>query len=119
MQTKKQLINKIKKWLKNDNEIRTLQKEITLRKKQKKNISGDLINIMSKNNIDCFDINDGQIMYVKRNVKKPITQKMLLTVLSDYYKGDVLKASEINSFIMDSREEVVKEEIVRKINNEL
>ena len=73
---------------------------------------------MSKNEIDCFDINDGQIMYVKKNVKKPITQKMLLGILSNYYKGDLLKASEVNSFIMESREESVREEIVRKIVSE-
>lgn len=118
METKEQLINTIKNWVKTDNEIRSLQKETNIRKKHKKNISKELIEIMSKNNIDCFDINDGQIMYVKKNMKKPITQKMLLNILSNYYKGDLLKASEVNSFIMDSREEVIKETIVRKIDSE-
>lgn len=118
MDTKEHLIHTIKSWVKTDNEIRSLQKEVNLRKKQKKTISNDLIQIMSKNEIDCFDINDGQIMYVKKNVKKPITQKMLLGILSNYYKGDLLKASEVNSFIMESREESVREEIVRKIVSE-
>ena len=36
LETKEQLINTIKKWVKTDNEIRSLQKEINLRKKQKK-----------------------------------------------------------------------------------
>ena len=118
METKEHLIKAIKSWVKIDNETRSLQKEINLRKKQKKTISNDLIQIMSKNEIDCFDINDGQIMYVKKNVKKPITQKILLNILSDYYQGDLLKASELNSFIMESREEVVRETIVRKIESE-
>ena len=118
METKDQLIHIIKNWVKNDNELRVLQKEVNLRKKQKKTISNDLIQIMSKNEIDCFDINDGQIMYVKKNVKKPITQKKLLNILSNYYKGDLLKASEINSFILESREEAIVETIVRKIDND-
>lgn len=118
METKEQLVNTIKKWVKIDNEIRALSKEQTIRKKERVKISNDLIEVMRKNEIDCFDINDGQIMYSKKNVKKPISQKALLQILSNFFNGDVLKASEINNFIMDNREEIVKEEIVRKINKE-
>ena len=115
METKEQLVNTIRKWIKIDNEIRALQKESNKRKVDKKKISSDLIEVMKKNEIDCFDINDGQILYSKKSVKKPITQKVLLDILSTYFKGDTLKASEINNFIMDSRESVTKETIVRKI----
>lgn len=115
LETKEQLVNTIKKWVKTDNEIRSLQKEINLRKKQKKNISNDLMGVMRNNEIDCFDINDGQIMYVKKNIKKPITQKILLNILNNYYDGDFEKATDLNNFIMDSREETVKESIIRKI----
>jgi hypothetical protein len=116
METKEQLINTIKRWVKIDNEIRALQKEQLARKNEKKKISSDLIDVMRTNNIDNFELKDGEIQYVKRNIKKPITQKALLGILSDYYKGDILKASEINNFINESREEVVKESIIRKIN---
>lgn len=116
METKQQLIDTIKKWVKIDNEIRVLQKEQNARKKEKKNISNDLINVMKNNEIDCFDINDGQIIYSKKSVKKPITQKVLLNLLSTYYNGDILKASELNDYIMEKREETIQEKIVRKIN---
>jgi len=115
METKEQLVNTIRKWIKIDNEIRALQKESNKRKTDKKKISNDLIEVMKKNEIDCFDINDGQILYSKKSVKKPITQKVLLDILSTYFKGDALKATEINNFIMESRESVTKETIVRKI----
>ena len=115
METKEELINTIKIWVKTDNEIRSLQKEVNLRKKQKKLISDNLLEVMRKNKIDCFDINDGQIMYVKKNVKKPITQKMLLNILNNYYEGDLDKANDLNNYIMDNREETVQETIVRKI----
>jgi hypothetical protein len=116
METKEQLINTIKDWVKIDNEIRTLQKEIKQRKSSQKKISESLIMIMKQNEIDCFDLNDGQICYNKKNVKKPITKGVLLNVLSKYYDGDFMKASELNSFIMENREEVTKETISRKIN---
>lgn len=115
METKEQLVNCIRQWIKIDNEIAALQKEINERKKNKKGISANLMDVMKKNEIECFDINDGQILYTKRNVKKPITKKNLLNILSKYYKGDLLKASELNDFILDNREEVIKETIERKI----
>ena len=70
METKEQLVNSIKKWVKIDNEIRALQKETNKRKADKKKISNELVEVMRTNEIDCFDINDGQILYSKKNVKK-------------------------------------------------
>jgi hypothetical protein len=116
METKEQLIKSIKEWVKIDNEIRALQKEAKKRMDEKKKISKNLIDVMKNNEIDCFDLKDGQIMYSKKNVKKPITKKSLLDILAKYCEGDTIKAGEINDFIMDNREEVVKENIVRKIS---
>ena len=115
MESKEILIKTIKEWVRLDNEIRALHKEEVQRKNEKKKISGTLMEIMRTNQIDCFDINNGQICYSKKNVKKPITKKVLMGVLSKYFKGDNLKASELNEFIDDNREETVKESIVRKI----
>jgi hypothetical protein len=92
-----------------------LTKEQVTRRNEKKKISSVLMDIMRKNEIDCFDIKDGQIMYNKKQVKKPINQKNLLELLSKFYEGDSLKASEVNQYIFENRETVVKENIVRKI----
>ena len=116
METKEELIKTIREWVKIDNEIRTLQKEQLNRKNDKKRLSSSLIDIMKKNEIDCFDINDGQIIYNKKNVKKPITKKVLLEILQKYYIEDLLKANDVNNFILNNREESIKEEIVRKIS---
>lgn len=115
METKEQLVKTIKEWVKIDNDIRKLQQEIAKRKNEKKSISNNLMNIMKQNEIDCFDINDGQIYYSKKNIKKPITKKVLMNTLSKFYKGDINKATELNNFIIENREEVVKETIERKI----
>jgi len=114
--TRQQLIQTIKEWVRIDNELRVLSKQQSIRKKEKQKMSESLIEIMRSNEIDCFDIKNGQILYTKRNVKKPITQKALLNILSTYYKGNVEKAEELNNFILENREEVVKETIVRKID---
>ena len=114
MDTKDQLIKTIKDWVKIDNEIRSLQEEIKKRKEKKKQISESLITIMKQNEIDCFDIKDGQICYTKKMVKKPITKGILMNILSKYFEGDTMKANEMNTFIMENREETTKESISLK-----
>lgn len=118
METKEHLIKTIKEWVRLDNDIRKLKTEEKLRNDEKKKVSNTLMEIMKKNEIDEFDINDGKICYTRKSIKKPITKKILLDVLSKYFKGDTLKASELNEFIIDNREEVVKETISRKISKE-
>lgn len=115
MGSKDQLINIIKDWVKNDNDIRTLKKEINKKKEQKKNITESLMNIMKDNDIDCFDINDGKICYSKKSVKKPITKKYLMDILLKYHNNDLTRATDVHTFIDENREEVVKETIERKI----
>ena len=115
METLDQLKQTVREWVKLDNEIRALNKEITNRRNEKKNISKKLVDVMRDNKLDVFDLKDGQLMYVKKNKKKPITQKQLLTLLSTYYKEDVSKAEEMHTYLMDNREEVVLETIQRKI----
>jgi hypothetical protein len=41
---------------------------------------------------------------------------MLLDILAKYYEGDLLKASNVNNFILENREEVLKESLVLKAN---
>jgi hypothetical protein len=115
METKEELITTIREWVKLDNEIRTLQKEQSKRKTEKNDLSTKLMEVMKRNNIDSFDTNNGHIQYNKKIVKKPITKKNLLNILAKYYEGDNEKANTINTFILENREEVEKEEIIRKI----
>lgn len=115
METKQLLINSVKNWVKLDNELKELQKQLNIRKNEKKETSNTLMDIMRENDIDCFDLTDGQICYSKKNVKKPITKKMLQEVLSKYYKDDALEAEKVNDFIIKNREESVKESITRKL----
>lgn len=117
METLDQLKQTVRDWVKLDNEIRTLNNEITKRRNDKKQISKNLIEVMRENKLDIFDLKDGQLMYVKKNKKKPITQKQLLTLLSTYYKEDTSKAEEMHTYLMDNREEVVEETIQRKIKS--
>ncbi len=109
------LIKTIQDWVRLDNEVRKLKKEEKVRKDEQKQLSANLMEIMRKNEIDEFDINNGKLVYSKKNVKKPITKRGLLSILAKFYKGDISKATEINDFITENREEVTVEALVRKI----
>jgi len=117
MENKHLLIENIKEWVKMDNEIRELKKQEKTRKKKQDELSKKLMEIMKSNEIDEFDINQGKIIYKKKNVKKPITKKNLLEILSKYYNGDLTSASKLNTFIMDNREETIIETITRTMNS--
>ena len=117
METKEQLINNVKEWIKIDNEITQLKAEIKERNNKKKILTEQLVVTMKNNSIDCFDINGGALVYKKNTFKKPINGKSLLLVLKNYYKSEPEKAEDLTKHILDSRQEQVKETIKRKINN--
>jgi hypothetical protein len=116
METKEQLVNNIKEWIKIDSDISQLKTDIKEKNNQKKKLTQDLVNVMKTNKIDCFDINGGALVYKKNKVKKPINGKSLLQALQNYYKTDVKMAEDITKHVLDSREEQIKETIKRKID---
>jgi len=116
METKEELVTNIKEWIKIDTEIAQLQNEIKSRKNKKKQLSESLMQVMKKNEIDCFDINGGSLVYKKNTIKKPINAKTLVSTLKSYFETTPAKAEELTKFILDNREEQVKETIKRKID---
>ena len=108
-----QLIQIVKQWVKIDNDIRDIQKEQNKLKVEKKTVTKHLMEIMKNNKVDCFEINDGQLVYKKKNFKKAITNKILLTSLSSFYNNDQKQVEELHNFILENRENTITECIVR------
>ena len=116
METKEQLVNNIKEWLKMDTEIAELKAQIKDRNNRKKILTENLVTVMKSNKIDCFDINGGALVYKTNKVKKPINGKTLLSALQNYYKSDPKMAEDLAKHVLDSREEQIKETIKRKVD---
>jgi hypothetical protein len=115
METKEQLVQQIKGWMTNDNEIREIQTRLKELKDKRKGFADNLVGIMRKNEIDCFDVNDGKLIYTKTKVKAPLNKTTLVNSLMKYFKDDDEQAKELVQFLLESREEKVKESIRRKI----
>ncbi len=115
-QTKEQLVNNIREWIKIDNEISQLKADIKDRNNKKKTLTENLVTVMKTNSIDCFDIQGGALIFKKNKVKKPITGKTLLLSLQNYYKTEPQMAEDIAKYVLENREEQIKETIKRKVN---
>ena len=116
METKEYLVNNVRDWIKIDNEISQLKAEIKNKTNKKKILTENLVTVMKSNNIDCFDVNGGALVYKKNKTKKPISGKTLLSALQNYYKDDDKRAKELTKHILDSREIKIDETIKRKID---
>ncbi len=109
--SKEEITAIVKEWMQTDSEIKTLQKEMKIRRGNMKRASERLIQIMKEREIDAFNVKDGKLMYTQRNVKVAINKKNIVEILSDYFNGDVSRAVEVGHYVMDNRKEIVKEQI--------
>lgn len=114
MNDKRELIENVKGWIDIDNDIKTLQKELKEKRKEKKLFTQNLVEIMKTNNVDCFDIKNGKLLYTKKKVKAPLSKKHLFNSLSEYFKNNKDIIEELGNYILNSREEKIKENIKRK-----
>lgn len=111
---KEQLKKFLQSWCKNDSEISELQKQIKIRKVEKKNMNVRLLEIMKQNEIERIDLHDeGTLIFKQHTVKKCLTKKAIITLLETYFIEDPEKVQEINKFLSDNTETNMKETIVR------
>ncbi len=109
------LVQHIKQWLDLEHKITENSRQLRELRKQKKELSVGLMEVMKTNEIDCFDCNSGQLMYTKNNVKKSINKKYLNTILNQYFQDtDKEEAEKICEYIMENRSVDVRENIKLK-----
>jgi len=110
---KNELIEHIKIWVKADEEIKEIQKVLKEKRETKKEESEYLIEIMKKNQIDCFNLNEGKLVHTQTKTKQSISKKFLLKTLNEYYQEEN-KAEEMTEYILKTREENLKEVLKKK-----
>ena len=117
MNTKEELVTHIKQWLQLENEIKLLQKEIKTRKDKRKELSGVLVNVMKENEIDCFDVSEGKILYTKNKKKSSISKQFLMETLKQYFSENPnINSDDVGQFILDNRKIDIKENLRHKPN---
>ena len=116
MATKEDLVNYIKEWMTVEDEMKVLQKELKERRIKKKALTESLVDIMKTNDIDCFDMTGGNIIYTKNKVKQPLSKKYLMDCLGKYFEENPnVQADDVANFEMENRQVQLKEGIRHKI----
>jgi hypothetical protein len=86
---------------------------------QKKGITEELIRVMKERNIDCFDVNDGVLLYKTKRTKKSLNAKTLLEAMKDYCEtSDTIDESivdELVKHVLESQEVVIKDDLQCKL----
>lgn len=113
--TKDQLKDYLRQWVRVENEIGTLNAEIKKRRLLHQQLSSSLLSVMRQNEIDCFDLANGRIVYSKTKTRAPLNNGQLKTALTTYYKDDADKATNLTQFLLASRVEKTRESIKMKI----
>jgi hypothetical protein len=121
MTTKEHLVNNIKEWIHYDNEIKKLKKEVKIRKEKQKKLTDDIVKVMKAKEIDCFDLNDGKLIYSQSKTKQTINKQHIMNCLEKYFKenGDENMITDLTNFILENREIKIKETIRRKIEKNI
>lgn len=111
-----ELVDVVKQWVQTDNKLIQLNKMVKELRQEKKRWNEVMIQTMKQNEIDIFDIKDGQIKYKMEKKKEPLTQKKLLSILGKHPQLAAEQVDALNNFVYENRVETVKESIVRKIH---
>lgn len=112
MSAKELLTQNIKSWLQLDKEIKVLQKELKERKKKIQGFSKQLVELMKAKDIDCFDINDGKILFTQNKTKTPLNKAHLMTCLQKYFADQPdIQPDDVVKFVLENRAINVKESI--------
>jgi prefoldin subunit 5 len=114
-QQQQHLIEEIRTWISLDEQMKSFQKKIRCLKQEKKKVTNTLVDIMRNNDIGEINISDGKLIYTSQKIKKSISKKYLTSILAQYFQHDSDKAEEVGAFILNNREETLRENIRRKI----
>lgn len=114
--SKEEMITHIKKWMQYDNDIKQLQNELKIKKESRRQHTEQLVDIMKSNEIDCFDVNNGKLLFSRTKVKTPLNKSQMVQALMEYFNNDEPRVRELEDRLMSARKEKITETIRRKIN---
>ena len=112
---KEKLLETIKNWIQFDEELKQLQASQKILKTKKKQATDELLSIMKNNEIDCFDITSGKLLYQKTKTRGSLNKKILCESLENFFENrDDINVLELAKYLLDSREIKENESIKRK-----
>tara|TARA_B110001450_G_scaffold151894_2_gene141743 strand:+ start:13748 stop:14095 length:348 start_codon:yes stop_codon:yes gene_type:complete len=107
----------IKRWVKLDNDSKKLAQSMKELREEKNNISSNLFDYFSNNNMKPPNVNisDGKLGFVEVNTANVLTYKFLEECLNEYF-DESKESKELINFIKSKRS-YSKNKIIRRLYN--
>jgi hypothetical protein len=105
----------IKDWIELDNTIRRLQLAIKQRRAAKKDIERDIMEFMSKYNIEDLNTQDAVLRYSQREIKTTITGKTIKQRLLEFFRDAPERAEELLHFVFEEGRTTQQKTTLRRL----
>ena len=105
------LPNYLKEWLTLEDELKILNAAVREKKKRMGILQGLITKTMKGHKIARVNIKSGAILYQNKQTKESMGKKFIISKLTEYFKGDIVKATEIFNFLEEHRGKKTKDNI--------
>jgi hypothetical protein len=105
------LPNYLKEWLTLEDELKILNAAMREKKKRMGILQGLITKTMKGHKIARVNIKSGAILYQNKQTKESMGKKFIISKLTEYFKGDIVKATEIFNYLEEHRGKKSKDNI--------
>jgi len=105
------LPNYLKEWLTLEEDLKVLSAAVREKRKRMGILQGLITKTMKGHKIARVNIKSGAILYQNKQTKESMGKKFIVSKLTEYFKGDIIKATEIYNFLEEHRGKRNKENI--------
>ena len=103
--------NYLKEWLTLEDDLKVLSAAVREKKKRMGILQGLITKTMKGHKIARVNIKSGAILYQNKQTKESMGKKFIISKLTEYFKGDIIKATEIYNYLEEKRGKKTKENI--------
>ena len=105
------LPNYLKEWLTLEDELKILGNAMREKRKRMGILQGLITKTMKGHKIARVNIKSGAILYQNKQTKESMGKKFIISKLTEYFKGDIIKATEIFNYLEEHRGKKSKDNI--------
>jgi hypothetical protein len=105
------LPNYLKEWLALEEDLKVLSAATREKKKRMGILQGLITKTMKGHKIGRVNIKSGSIIYQNKQTKESMGKKFIVSKLTEYFKGDIIKATEIYNYLEEHRGKKSKDNI--------
>ena len=109
---KEDCTDKVKEWLRIDDEVKEIMNKVKMLKHRQKEISHYIIHYMKIGGIENLTFNGGYLEFSTKKTKEALSKKKMSFLLNQYYKNNNSEADKLLNYINENQ--VIKEKVQLK-----